>query len=341
MDCVSVERASVTYDTIFASVGRQDDRSATKSRKHRIQRDRRLTEVEGHTSKPLPVMATSAQAPEPSARQDAATASSHDRSQIPQIQLPIGSEAAVDQISPAATVDDNSIAAAVAAAVAAAADNPGPEHENNIPLTDMANAEPHKAVAAGAAETGAKTTGPQIISAASVETTEHQQQSDIGPDRTGVNDDSGTGGEPAIHTTLCIANTENRHRWKITADYLRRRGENVPPRSPSSAAPPGDELLDIDIATIKRLLLVDWRPEWDAKPSDISAIRLISMGELLADEKTLRSYRFKVNGGTRPILFSVRRPPEDDQDGEPDAPSKTHGARAKTDSLGKERADAV
>ncbi|KAI9886266.1 MAG: phosphatidylinositol-3,5-bisphosphate 5-phosphatase [Watsoniomyces obsoletus] len=79
--------------------------------------------------------------------------------------------------------------------------------------------------------------------------------------------------------------------------------------------PPGNDVLEISVYTLKELILRDWQDEWESKPSSPSSIRLIHFGRLLDDKAPLRDCRFNINEPN--VVHMTIRPHDliDDEDG--------------------------
>lgn len=46
---------------------------------------------------------------------------------------------------------------------------------------------------------------------------------------------------------------------------------------------------------LKELIWTDWRSEWEPRPAAPGSIRLINMGQMVDDKKTLNDYRFTLD----------------------------------------------
>lgn len=105
----------------------------------------------------------------------------------------------------------------------------------------------------------------------------------------------------AVSFVLLLPSTGTRHQFIIDKRYLRRRGVGSVARSDSVSlasnkeAPLADSLSasDIDpwaisIYQVKELIWRDWRSEWETRPSNAAAIRLIHLGRLLDDKSILK-----------------------------------------------------
>lgn len=94
----------------------------------------------------------------------------------------------------------------------------------------------------------------------------------------------GNDGGPVLLITLLLSSTGARHPYKIDEKYLIKRAVNVPGQTENDKPDP----LSISVYTLKELILREWRPEWEAKPSSPSSIRLIYFGRLLDDKTALK-----------------------------------------------------
>ncbi|TKA83665.1 hypothetical protein B0A55_00462 [Friedmanniomyces simplex] len=96
-----------------------------------------------------------------------------------------------------------------------------------------------------------------------------------------------TSAGPALNINLMLT-TGAKHPYKIDEKYLTNR--NTVAKSPS-----GDGSFDPMAITgykLKELIWTDWRKEWEPRPASPSAIRLITMGKMVDDKKTLNEYSF-------------------------------------------------
>jgi hypothetical protein len=88
--------------------------------------------------------------------------------------------------------------------------------------------------------------------------------------------------EPTLHITLMLTNGQ-RHPYKIDEKYLAARGP-VPRASDGTFDP-----LMLSGYRLKELILMDWRTaDWEPAPQSPERIRLINMGHLVDNNKTLR-----------------------------------------------------
>ncbi|KAK5735485.1 hypothetical protein LTR17_008183 [Elasticomyces elasticus] len=99
-----------------------------------------------------------------------------------------------------------------------------------------------------------------------------------------------TNAGPALNINLMLT-TGAKHPYKIDEKYLTNR--NTVAKSPS-----GDGSFDPMAITgykLKELIWTDWRKEWEPRPASPSAIRLITMGKMVDDKKTLNDYSFGID----------------------------------------------
>lgn len=101
---------------------------------------------------------------------------------------------------------------------------------------------------------------------------------------------SSTSTGPALNINLMLT-TGAKHPYKIDEKYLTNRGAK-------SSAKGGSGEFDPKSLTgykLKELIWTDWRREWEPRPASPSSIRLITMGKMIDDKKTL-------NGEYRPAI---------------------------------------
>lgn len=93
---------------------------------------------------------------------------------------------------------------------------------------------------------------------------------------------------PALSITLMLT-TGARHPYKIDEKYLSAR---------DTVARAADGTFDprmISGYKLKELIWTDWRSEWEPRPAAPGSIRLINMGQMVDDKKTLNDYRFTLD----------------------------------------------
>ncbi|KAK0311213.1 hypothetical protein LTR01_003208 [Friedmanniomyces endolithicus] len=91
-----------------------------------------------------------------------------------------------------------------------------------------------------------------------------------------------TAAGPALNISLMLT-TGAKHPYKIDEKYLTNRNAVAKP-------PKADGVFDPMAITgykLKELIWTDWRKEWEPRPASPSAIRLITMGKMVDDKKTL------------------------------------------------------
>ena len=69
-----------------------------------------------------------------------------------------------------------------------------------------------------------------------------------------------------------------RHPFHLDAAYLTKRSVQVSGNNP----------FNLSVYKVKELILREWRPEWESKPSSPSAIRLIHFGKVLDDKTAIK-----------------------------------------------------
>ena len=108
----------------------------------------------------------------------------------------------------------------------------------------------------------------------------------IGPssDHPTSHHDASTG--PAVIITLLLTSGA-RHPYKVDEKYLRRRNVEVNEVDQNGNMDP----FAISVYTLKELIWRDWREDWEAKPNNPSAIRLIHFGRMLDDKAPLKGTR--------------------------------------------------
>ncbi|KAK4984792.1 hypothetical protein LTR66_006085 [Elasticomyces elasticus] len=126
---------------------------------------------------------------------------------------------------------------------------------------------------------------------------------------------SPSGSSPVILITLMLMSSA-RHLFKIDERYLKKRAVNGLYAENGTFDP-----LRISVYTLKELIWKDWRDEWEPRPVSPALIRLILLGHMLEDNKTLRDSRFTISTTPHVVHMTVR-PADilDDEDG-----GKTHG----------------
>ncbi|KAF2763650.1 hypothetical protein EJ03DRAFT_283725 [Teratosphaeria nubilosa] len=122
---------------------------------------------------------------------------------------------------------------------------------------------------------------------------------------------------PSLQITLMVTSTGARHPYKIDEKYLRSR---------DTVAQTGDGTFDprmISGYKLRELIWTDWRNEWEPRPASPSSIRLIFMGQLVDDKKTLSDFRIKLN---EPNVIHMSVKPADF--GEDDEAGAAKGAKS-------------
>jgi hypothetical protein len=87
---------------------------------------------------------------------------------------------------------------------------------------------------------------------------------------------------PACMLTLLLP-TGYRHPYNIDNQYLYKRHKQIPGVTTHGQPDP----FSIHVRTLKELILLEWRSEWDLKPSSPACLRLIYLGKLLDDDAPL------------------------------------------------------
>lgn len=93
---------------------------------------------------------------------------------------------------------------------------------------------------------------------------------------------------PALSITLMLI-TGARHPYKIDEKYLTAR--DTVARAPDGSFDPRQ----ISGYKLKELIWTDWRGEWEPRPAAPSSIRLINMGQMVDDKKTLNGTLFSLS----------------------------------------------
>ncbi|KAL9089992.1 MAG: hypothetical protein Q9165_005521 [Trypethelium subeluteriae] len=124
---------------------------------------------------------------------------------------------------------------------------------------------------------------PPQSSKPTVSSLQRRETEAIGPssDDPPLQHDSSTG--PAVMITLLLTSGA-RHPYKVDEKYLRRRNVSVDEVDQNGAMDP----FAISVYTLKELIWRDWREDWEAKPNNPSAIRLIHFGRMLDDKMALK-----------------------------------------------------
>ncbi|KAI9694208.1 MAG: hypothetical protein M1822_003480 [Bathelium mastoideum] len=137
-----------------------------------------------------------------------------------------------------------------------------------------------------------------------------QETEAIGPssDNPATHHDTSTG--PAVMITLLLT-SGSRHPYKVDEKYLKRRNVVVNEVDHNGAMDP----FAISVYTLKELIWRDWRDDWDPKPNDPSAIRLIHFGRMLDDKAPLKECKFVPDSAN--VVHMTVKPQEllDDEDG--------------------------
>ena len=117
----------------------------------------------------------------------------------------------------------------------------------------------------------------------------HRQETEaIGPSSDNPTPPHDASAGPAVMLTLLLTSGA-RHPYKIDEKYLRRRNVTLNETDESGAMDP----FAISVYTLKELIWLDWRSDWDAKPNNPSAIRLIHFGRMLDDKVSLKGMRLE------------------------------------------------
>jgi len=95
----------------------------------------------------------------------------------------------------------------------------------------------------------------------------------------------------------------------VDSKYLNKRGIKLP----------GNDPFNMSVYDLKEMILREWREEWEAKPQNASAIRLISFGKLLDDKAPLKESKFNHDA---PNVVHMTVKPQDVIDDEEAAKSK-------------------
>ncbi|KAI1074657.1 hypothetical protein F5B20DRAFT_432427 [Whalleya microplaca] len=100
---------------------------------------------------------------------------------------------------------------------------------------------------------------------------------------------------------MLLLTTGARHPFRIDEKYLTKRNVTVTGKTEDGRMDP----FSITVYTLKELILRDWRKEWDPRPREPSAIRLIHFGKLLEDRNQLSHYQFSL---TRNVVHMTVKP---------------------------------
>ncbi|KAI0012191.1 hypothetical protein F4779DRAFT_106328 [Xylariaceae sp. FL0662B] len=100
---------------------------------------------------------------------------------------------------------------------------------------------------------------------------------------------------------MLLLTTGARHPFRIDEKYLTKRNVTVTGKTEDGRMDP----FSITVYTLKELILRDWRKEWDPRPREPSAIRLIHFGKLLEDRNQLSHYHFSL---TRNVVHMTVKP---------------------------------
>lgn len=116
----------------------------------------------------------------------------------------------------------------------------------------------------------------------------HRQDTEaIGPSSDNPTPQHDTSSGPAVIITLLLTSGA-RHPYRVDEKYLRRRNVKVNETDENGNMDP----FAISVYTLKELIWLDWRSDWEAKPNNPSAIRLIHFGRMLDDKMPLKGKRF-------------------------------------------------
>ncbi|KAK0259780.1 hypothetical protein LTS09_005622 [Friedmanniomyces endolithicus] len=122
---------------------------------------------------------------------------------------------------------------------------------------------------------------------------------------------------PALNISLMLT-TGAKHPYKIDEKYLTNRNAVAKSAKADGVFDP----MAITGYKLKELIWTDWRKEWEPRPASPSAIRLITMGKMVDDQKTLNDYSFGMDK-TNVVHMTVK--PADF--GEDEETAGKHGAK--------------
>ncbi|KAJ8603658.1 hypothetical protein MRB53_042093 [Persea americana] len=132
--------------------------------------------------------------------------------------------------------------------------------------------------------------------------------------------------EPVLRITLMLT-TGARHPYTISSKYLASRkvtavdaNGNFDPREMSAYK-------------LKELIWTDWRSEWEPKPRDPGAIRLIILGRMLEDKSLLKDSPFTL-AATNVVHMTVKPADLLDDDAEGAGKSTAKSTRGRSNSDG-------
>ncbi|KAK0333328.1 hypothetical protein LTR02_009035 [Friedmanniomyces endolithicus] len=192
------------------------------------------------------------------------------------------------------------------------------------PTTSMAQPDSHTPVApvsttaAPAIDTHATPLDPASAAASFPIPLMRKQTEALGPaTETDLFAPAATAAGPALNISLMLT-TGAKHPYKIDEKYLTNRNAVAKPAK-------GDGVFDPMAITgykLKELIWTDWRKEWEPRPASPSAIRLITMGKMVDDKKTLNDYSFGMDK-TNVVHMTVK--PADF--GEDEETAGKHGAK--------------
>lgn len=103
----------------------------------------------------------------------------------------------------------------------------------------------------------------------------------LGPDGAAPANAATESSEPILHITLMLT-TGARHPYTISSKYLASR--KVTATNEAGVFDPRE----ISAYKLKELIWTDWRSEWEPRPADPAAIRLIILGRMLHDNSLLK-----------------------------------------------------
>lgn len=123
-------------------------------------------------------------------------------------------------------------------------------------------------------------TSPPPLPTSESSTLDRTQSTAIGPSSesapTQTSKDSGSSGPILMITLLLLSGA--RHPFNLDASYLAKRSVQVAGNNP----------YNLSVYKVKELILREWRPEWELKPSSPTAIRLIHFGKVLDDKTAIK-----------------------------------------------------
>lgn len=108
----------------------------------------------------------------------------------------------------------------------------------------------------------------------------------LGPDGAALPPQLADSPEPVLRITLMLT-TGARHPYSISKKYLAAR------KVQATDAEGNFDPREMSAYKLKELIWTDWRPEWEPRPRDPAAIRLIILGRMLEDKSQLKgAWRF-------------------------------------------------